>query len=292
MDFERQVEQYRQQAEQALKDWFPGEASEPEVLHVAMGHALEAGGKRLRPVLILAAADLFARRAAPEAAAAAIEMLHTYTLVHDDLPCMDDSPLRRGQPSVHAKYGETVAVLAGDALLTEAFAVLGRGYAEQPEVGLRLVRTLAEASGSLRLIGGQTADTLWEGRQVSAAELDRIHLNKTSALFSAALQMGLLCTDASNESIALGARIGEDLGLAFQIIDDILDATSDAKTLGKQVGGDAAKGKNTYVQLHGIDPSRQRARALTQSALKHCQSLSADTAFLEQLIRTMEARVV
>ncbi|MCC5836097.1 MAG: polyprenyl synthetase family protein [Opitutales bacterium] len=291
MTFDQAFQEYRERVERALRDWFPAGASEPEVLHEAMGHALEAGGKRLRPVLILAAADLFPCRAAPEAAAAAMEMLHTYTLVHDDLPCMDDSPLRRGQPSVHAKYGETVAVLAGDALLTEAFAVLGRGYAEQPEVGLRLVAILAGAGGSLRLIGGQTADTLWEGRRVSAEELDRIHLNKTSALFSAALQMGLTTTEADAATVALGGRIGEDLGLAFQIIDDILDATSDAATLGKQVGGDAAKGKNTYVQLHGIDASRQRARSLTRSALEQCQALSADTAFLEQLIQEMEGRI-
>lgn len=292
MEFDAQFEGYRQQVEDCLWNCFPQASSEPEVLHEAMAHALKAGGKRLRPILVLAAADLFPARVDAGPAAASIEMLHTYTLVHDDLPCMDDSPLRRGQPSVHAKYGETVAVLAGDALLTEAFAVLGRSYAEYPEVGLWLVRILADASGSLRLIGGQTADTLWEGRRVSPAELDRIHLNKTSALFSASLQMGLCCTRADSSAIAIGARIGEDLGLAFQIIDDILDATSDSTTLGKQVGGDAEKGKNTYVQLHGIEASRERARALTLATLNHCQSLDADTRFLEQLILRMQERVV
>lgn len=291
MNFEKTSAVYRERVEMAIREWLPQQDSQPPALHEAMRYALEAGGKRLRPVMVLAAADLLPARVEPDAAAAAIEYLHTYTLVHDDLPCMDDSALRRGRLSVHAQFGETVAVLAGDALLTEAFSVLARAYTAEPAVGLKLVEILSIAAGSSKLIEGQTADTLWEGQVIRADELERIHLHKTAALFSAALQMGLATTKASASALDAGAEIGRELGLAFQIVDDVLDATGSEESLGKQAGGDAEKNKNTYVSLHGIEASRERVRALTYSARERCRQLSDRSGFLQDLITQLEYRL-
>jgi geranylgeranyl pyrophosphate synthase len=291
MDFKKILENYRLLAENAIQEWMPAEDPRLPTLVAAMRHALEAGGKRIRPVMLLACADMFPTRAPAAPAAAALEYLHTYTLVHDDLPCMDDSPLRRGKPSVHVKFGETVAVLAGDALLTEAFHILATAYAETPEVGLSVSRILANAAGAHKLIGGQTADTLWEDQQVDAASLDYIHLNKTAALFSASLQMGAATTTADKETIKILGDIGREMGLAFQIVDDILDATSTSETLGKTASADANNGKNTYTALHGIPNSRKRVHQLTQSAKENCRKLPADSSFLQELIEQLEYRL-
>lgn len=291
MEFKKLLGNYRQLAENAIQEWKPIAAPQIPELAAAMRHALEAGGKRIRPVLLLASADMFPARVPAAPAAAAIEFLHTYTLVHDDLPCMDNSPLRRGKPSVHIKFGETLAVLAGDALLTEAFFILSNAYEKTPEVGLPLSRILSDAAGAQKLIAGQTADTLWEDRRVNAELLDYIHLNKTAALFSASLQMGATTTTADPESIRILGEIGRDLGLAFQIVDDILDATSTAETLGKTTSADAENGKNTYTALHGIPSSRQKVHDLTQSAQQNCQKLPANTQFLQELIQQLEHRI-
>ncbi len=256
-----------------------------------MRYAMEAGGKRLRPVLLLVSADLYPRIADPEPAAAAIEMIHTYSLVHDDLPCMDDSPLRRGKPSVHVEFGESTAVLVGDALLTEAFAVIAAGYSTQPEIGLKLIAQLSAAAGSRRLIGGQAADTTAEDRRVSAEELDFIHLNKTAALISSAFSMGLLLTDAPIQAHELLRRIGRDLGLVFQIVDDLLDATGDEAVVGKPLRKDADNKKNTYPAIHGVKASRARAQELTKQALTNAKKLQTDTDFLEALILHLEHRI-
>lgn len=291
MDFKNKLESYRLLAENAIQEWMLTEDPRLPTLVAAMRHALEAGGKRIRPVMLLACADMFPSRAPATPAAAALEYLHTYTLVHDDLPCMDDSPLRRGKPSVHVKYGETIAVLAGDALLTEAFHILASAYAKTPEVGLKVSRILAEAAGAQKLIAGQAADTLWEDQQVNAESLDFIHLNKTAALFSACLQMGAITTTADDEAIQIFGEIGREMGLAFQIVDDILDATSTAETLGKTASADAGNGKNTYTALHGIPNSRNRVHQLTESARKNCQKIPADSRFLQELIQQLEYRI-
>jgi geranylgeranyl pyrophosphate synthase len=291
MDFDRQFSLHLEAVEAALDNWLPAAAAAPPEIHAAMRYCLAAGGKRLRPVLLLAAARLFPPLADPLPAAAAIECVHTYSLIHDDLPCMDDSPLRRGRPSAHIQFGEATAVLAGDALLTEAFAILGRAYAEQPALGLTLVRLLGAAAGSARLIGGQTVDTLRAGRQVAAAELDYIHLNKTAALLGAALRMGLALTAAPALAAGPVDALGRHLGLAFQIVDDILDATADSATLGKTAGSDARQQKNTYVRCHGLAASRQAARQHTESALAALAEIPADTTFLASLVRDLENRL-
>lgn len=289
--YEAQLNAYRTAVEAALNCTLPPEDARPAVLHKAMRYSLEAGGKRLRPVLLLGAHDLFSKIADPLPAAVAIECLHTYTLIHDDLPCMDDSDLRRGKPTSHKLFGEAVALLAGDALLTEAFRILGTAYADNPSVATALVAELATASGSRRLIGGQVEDTINEGRLLTAEDLDFIHTNKTAALISAALAMGVITTDAVPEKVTLAREIGHTLGLCFQIVDDLLDATSDSTTLGKTTGADQARGKNTYVKIHGIEASREHARVLTEQTLQKLSILSGkEDTFLAWLVRQMLSR--
>ncbi|HKJ91158.1 MAG TPA: farnesyl diphosphate synthase [Oceanipulchritudo sp.] len=283
---------YRLQVEAGLVDLMPPETEEPRAIHAAMRYCLSAGGKRLRPVLLLAAADLFPARADPLPAAVAVECLHTYSLVHDDLPCMDDSPLRRGRPSAHVQFNEATAVLAGDALLTEAFRLLTRHYHAHPACCLSLLDCLGEAADSRHLIAGQVVDTLSENRQISARELDFIHRHKTADLITASLRMGLLLTEAPSEAHEAIARVGHSLGLAFQIIDDILDATSSPDMLGKTVGNDARQAKNTYVSLHGMESSRKRAHEETAQAIEACRNLPGrGAAFLVELIEKLEFRL-
>lgn len=285
------LEHYLAKVENGIDLWLPPATARPSSLHTAMRYSLEAGGKRLRPVLLLAMHDLFPSRGDPIPAAVAIECLHTYSLVHDDLPCMDDSDLRRGRPSCHRKFGETIAVLAGDALLTQAFRILATAYREQPEVGLELVRQLSIAADSEHLIGGQVEDTINEGRTLPEEDLEYIHLNKTAALLTCALSMGATLTLAPSSVRQEAELVGRNLGLAFQIVDDILDATATAETLGKTAGADAARSKNTWVSRHGLEVSRQTVSQLTEQAVQACLGWAPQGGFLVDLLRSMEHRV-
>ncbi|MGC9450621.1 MAG: polyprenyl synthetase family protein [Oceanipulchritudo sp.] len=290
--FDKTYACYRSRFESALEGLLPAPDVPPARIHEAMRYCLSAGGKRLRPVLLLAAADLYPQRADPLPAAVAIECLHTYSLVHDDLPSMDNSPLRRGKPSAHVQFDEATAILAGDALLTEAFRLLGVHYATQPDCCVRLLNCLAEAADSRHLIGGQVEDTLSENTAISPETLDFIHLHKTADLLTAALLMGLHITDCPEEAFIQMRDMGRSLGLAFQIIDDILDTTSTTEALGKTAGNDARTAKNTYVSVHGLEKSRERAREETAGALAACRRLPrARTEFLETLVQKMEYRL-
>ncbi|MBL9214879.1 MAG: polyprenyl synthetase family protein [Opitutaceae bacterium] len=292
MDFTAQLQAYRNRVERGLADLVPPAATRPARLHAAMRYSLEAGGKRLRPVLVLAAADLFgAREADALPAAVAIECLHTYSLIHDDLPCMDNDDLRRGRPTAHRQFDEATALLAGDALLTLAFQLVARHYAALPAVCAALTREIADAAGSEQLIGGQMEDLLAESRaDATAAELEFIHLNKTAAMLRAALAAGGLCAGAGPAELELLRRAGRHLGLAFQIVDDILDATADSATLGKTAGKDARAGKTTYVKVHGLAASRGHARAQSEAAIAALRALPGDTAFLVALVENMAVR--
>ena len=257
-----------------------------------MHYALSAGGKRLRPVLLMATADLYSRKADPLAAAVAIECVHTYSLVHDDLPCMDDSPLRRGKPATHVQFDEATAVLTGDALLTETFRLLAIHYAGQPDCCIALMQCLATAADSQHLIGGQVVDTLSENQSIDAKTLDFIHHHKTADLLTAALLMGLHLTEAPQEAYRQLQIVGQSLGLAFQIIDDILDATAPTEQLGKITGNDTRMAKNTYVSLHGLQASREAASRETAKAIAACEKLPhTDPQFLINLIRQLEFRL-
>jgi len=264
MEFAAELKRRVEQVEAGLDRHLPSASARPGRLHEAMRYSLQAGGKRVRPVLVLAAAEVFGiRDDAAVPAAVAIECLHTYSLIHDDLPCMDNDDLRRGRPTAHRQFDEATALLAGDALLTHAFALLAEAYADRPALAHALIRELADAAGSRRLIGGQMEDLLAERKaDATAAELEFIHLNKTAAMIEAALVLGGQIGGANEDGIASLRLAGRHLGLAFQIVDDLLDATADTATLGKTAGKDAAAGKPTYVSLLGLDAARAKARSL------------------------------
>jgi geranylgeranyl pyrophosphate synthase len=300
MDFNAELKRHVDRVERGLDLHVPPAHTRPERLHAAMRYTLEAGGKRLRPVLVLAAAELFAAKPGDDAAvpaAVALECVHTYSLIHDDLPCMDNDDLRRGRPTAHKAFDEATALLAGDALLTHAFALLAENYSG--ELSRALVRELADAAGSRRLIGGQMEDLLAEKKSnATADQVEFIHLNKTAAMIEAALVMGGFvgigsgeaARRASESEIATLRRTGRHLGLAFQIIDDVLDATADSATLGKTAGKDANANKATYVKLHGIAASQKIAAEHTDAARDALASLNRNSTFLGALIASMSTR--
>jgi len=261
----------------ALDARLPRATTRPASIHRAMRHAVFAGGKRLRPVLCIAACEACGGQAADALhAACAVEMLHTYSLVHDDLPAMDDDDLRRGRPTCHKVFGEAVAILCGDALLTEAFAVLaGQQPANGRHTAADLVLELARAADSRRLIGGQVMDLEAEGTPATPARLRAIHIAKTASLITASLRLGGMCAGATPRKLAALATFGEALGLAFQILDDILDETQTSDRLGKTAGKDAAAAKATYPALIGLDASRRQAAKLTDQALRALDPLGA-----------------
>jgi geranylgeranyl diphosphate synthase type II len=265
-----------------LKAALPPASTRPAVLHKAMAYSVLAGGKRFRPILALAAARACGR---PDesalAAGAAVELLHTYTLIHDDLPCMDDDALRRGKPTCHVVFGEANALLAGDALQTLAFEWLARLPASASPA--RLVAELARAAGSQGVIGGQVEDLLAEGCRPSAGRLRYIHVHKTAVLIEAAARLGAIAGGAPEPQIRRLGRYGRALGLAFQIADDILNATSSPEALGKPVGSDQARGKLTYVAVHGLPASRAMARALVREARAALKGLPGDSDPLQAL---------
>jgi geranylgeranyl diphosphate synthase type II len=283
---------YLNAIEEALIRLLPPPQTEPAHLHEAMHYCLRAGGKRLRPALVLLGADLYGPAVDPLPAAVAIECLHTYSLVHDDLPAMDDSPLRRGLPAAHVEFGEAMAILTGDALLTEAFRLLAYHYRDVPERAVSLIQCLSTAADSRHLIGGQVLDTLGEARSITAADLASIHQHKTADLITAALQMGLLLGSPPSCAEPLIREIGHCLGVAFQIVDDILDTTATTETIGKPAGNDARHQKNTHVTVHGIDASRAAVLDLTGRAIAACRQLpDADTHPLEALIQFLATRI-
>jgi geranylgeranyl diphosphate synthase type II len=271
----------------------PSETTPPEQLHRAMRYSLLAGGKRLRPSLTLAAGEaLGADTDDLMPAACAIEMIHTYSLIHDDLPAMDNDDLRRGRPTCHKAFGEAVAILAGDALLTQAFRVLSADAPHRDaERQVRVIREIATAAGSVdALIGGQIADIEGEGKNVDASTLEYIHRSKTGAMITSSVVVGGIIAGASEEQIDKLRGYGERIGLAFQIADDILDVTSTSEQLGKTPGKDQAANKATYPAIHGIDASTARARQLVDEAVRIAADLNLKTRVLEDLARFIIAR--
>ena len=271
----------------------PSEETPPEQLHRAMRYSLLAGGKRLRPALVLASGE--AMGATTEdlmPAACAIEMIHTYSLIHDDLPAMDNDDLRRGRPTCHKAFGEAVAILAGDALLTLAFRVLASdSAARNPERQIRVIHELAAAAGSMYgMIGGQMADIENEGKQVDAYTVEYIHRSKTGALIAASAAAGGIIAGGSYDEIARLHTYGQWIGLAFQITDDILDVTSTSEQLGKTPGKDQAANKATYPAIHGIPASQARARQLIDDAIATVLTLGRETRVLEEIARFIIAR--
>jgi geranylgeranyl diphosphate synthase type II len=250
-----------------LDDFLPPVTVRPATIHRAMRYSLFAGGKRLRPALCLAAAAACGGREAHALpAACAVECIHTYSLVHDDLPAMDDDNLRRGKPTNHKVFGEGIAILAGDALLTQAFEILVQARAWPRYSHRTLTLELARASGSLQLIAGQVADLEGEGRRISAAQLKYIHERKTSALLCCSARLGGMSANCSPAQLRALTDFGYHVGLAFQIIDDILDVTQTSDKLGKTAGKDTAAQKATYPAIVGLEKSRRIATQLTDRA--------------------------
>jgi len=264
MTFGDWMQATQSQVESQLDQFLPSADTVPHKLHAAMRYALLGGGKRVRPLLVRAAGELFDADADTLArAACALEMIHVYSLVHDDMPCMDDDALRRGKPTVHIAYDEATALLVGDALQSQAFMLLAEGAAIPPARQMAMLRVLAQASGSAGMCGGQAIDLDSVGLALSLQQLEQMHQLKTGALLRAAVVLGALAGKdlTPDEMTALNAY-ARAVGLAFQVVDDVLDATADSATLGKTAGKDAAANKPTYVSILGLEPSRALAEQL------------------------------
>jgi geranylgeranyl diphosphate synthase type II len=252
--------------DRALDRYLPKANTKPGTLHKAMRYSLFAGGKRLRPILCLAAAEACRGKindALP--LACALECIHTYSLVHDDLPSMDNDDFRRGRPTCHKVFGEGIAVLAGDALLTIAFEIVSHAKARRYDMST-LLREVAVAAGSQKLIAGQVADLEAEGKNVKRRELKFIHENKTAAILRTSVRLGAMSANADTKKLSAITTFGQRLGLAFQVIDDILDVTQTSEILGKSAGKDVAAKKATYPAVIGLEKSRAEAKRLTREA--------------------------
>ena len=280
--------------EQSIEENLPPSNAEPAVIHEAMRYAVLAGGKRIRPILAIAAAEAVGAEIAPLLkSVAALELIHTYSLVHDDLPALDNDDLRRGRKTTHVVFGEAIGILTGDALLTEAFSWLAApGQNIDPGRQLRAVAEVAEAVDSRGMIGGQVADLEGEramegsaGNAELAARLDFIHRNKTGRLLTASVLLGGILGGASDPVLELLSRYGRAVGLAFQIVDDLLDAEESAETLGKTAGKDAAQGKLTYPALFGVEEARTRAEILLAESVAVADMIGGPVNYLSEIAR-------
>ena len=280
-----------ERAERALAAALPPDTAPPAELHRAMRYAVLGGGKRLRPLLVYAAGHALGDDGpALDAAACAVELIHAYSLVHDDLPAMDDDDLRRGRPTCHVVFGEAMAILAGDALQALAFEILARCPAIEPTRRIDMLHALARACGAEGMAGGQALDLSAVGRVLSLQELERMHASKTGALIRAAVRLGALTAGATAEALAALDRYAAAVGLAFQIRDDILDVEGEAAVIGKTAGKDAAAAKPTFPSIIGLAASRARLAELTDAALQAVASLGSPAALLRELAHYAAAR--
>jgi geranylgeranyl diphosphate synthase type II len=267
MDLKSYLTSRQKQIDRTLDRYLPGENTRPGTIHKAMRYSLFAGGKRLRPILTLAAAEACEggiEQALPFACA--MECIHTYSLVHDDLPSMDNDDFRRGRLTCHKVFGENIAVLAGDALLTIAFEIVSRAKPTRRYDMSTLLREVAVAAGSQKLIAGQVADLEAEGKKTTREDLCYIHENKTAAILTTSVRLGAMSANAGTKQLSAITKFGRSLGLAFQVIDDILDVTQTTEKLGKSAGKDVAAQKATYPAVIGLDASRAEAKRLTRNA--------------------------
>lgn len=280
------------QVDELLQRLLPGEGDEPTTIHRAMRYSVFAGGKRVRPVLVLAAGESVG--GAPDTLlllGCAIEMIHTYSLIHDDLPALDNDDLRRGKPTCHKVFGEAMAILAGDALMTRCYQVLADLPGLTDSTRLAIIGEIARATGTLDgMIGGQVVDLESEGKEVEPEVLEYIHRSKTGALLSACTRCGGLAASAGVREMAALVSFGQKIGLVFQIVDDILDVTGTSAHLGKTAGKDAKVKKATYPAVYGIDASRSRARELARSAIEDLRILGPRSDGLRMLAEFILSR--
>ena len=285
MTLDQYIAQQQKRVDAALDRWVPTESTDPSVIHRAMRYSLFAGGKRVRPLLAMAAAEAVSD--APlevESAACALEMIHTYSLIHDDLPALDNDDLRRGRPTCHKVFGDAMAILAGDALLTLAFEVLAKLQHADDSVRVRMIAELAAASGTMQgMIGGQVNDLEGEGKVPSAQLLEAIHRAKTGALLRASVRIGAIYAGADRTQWEALSRFGEHVGLAFQIVDDILDVEQSSEALGKTAGKDEKQKKITFPAVYGIERSREMAEQERMAAHVALQMFDERAERLRQL---------
>lgn len=301
-DFEKRLSEKVAEAEDILKRFLPKEEGEAKLVIEAMNYSLLAGGKRLRPIMMLEAFRMFNKNGADESViwpfVAAIEMIHTYSLVHDDLPAMDNDEFRRGRKTTHAVYGAGMATLAGDGLLNLAFETAIKGACTGPQLGeydgvnsnryLAALEVLSTKAGIYGMVGGQCADIVAENstetsQDVMKEVLHFIDENKTGALIESSLMVGAILGGADKEAVSLIEKAGSNVGIAFQIQDDILDITSTAEVLGKPIGSDEKNGKSTYVSLFGMDNSKEKVKQLSQGAEEILTELGFEGCFLQEL---------
>jgi len=280
------LKQKRQLVEKLLEKYLPSENTFPQTLHKAIRYSVLAGGKRLRPILAVTTYECFGGGDANiiNPAAVALELVHTYSLIHDDLPCMDDDDLRRGNPTLHKKFDEATAVLAGDALHDMAFGLIAQTGSTQ------VVAELADAIGTSGMLGGQMADVQAEGKQINLNDINYIHSHKTGALIRASVNIGGILAGVDNRILEMISTYGEKIGFAFQIIDDILDIEGDQKKLGKQVGSDCKNFKATYPGTVGMDQARADATRMIDEAIEVCHQFGVGCEHFEFIARYIGRR--
>ncbi|HIE4785719.1 TPA: polyprenyl synthetase family protein [Clostridioides difficile] len=286
MEFKQCLKEKASFVEKVLKEYMPKEEGYQKTVIEAMNYSLSAGGKRLRPILTLETCKIVGGNedeAIPFAIA--IEMIHTYSLIHDDLPALDNDDLRRGRPTNHKVYGEAMGILAGDALLNYAFEVMLAGSInkENPEKYLKAINEIAKGAGIYGMIGGQVVDVESENKQIEKEKLDYIHMNKTAAMMVGCMRAGATIGGANSEQMEEITKYAKNIGLSFQIVDDILDIVGDEAKLGKKVGSDIENHKSTYPSLLGLDKSKEIAHNLIDEAKKSIEKLSDDVDFLKGL---------
>ena len=295
MDFEKQLQEKIAQIEALLQAYLPKEEGYQRTILEAMNYSVMAGGKRLRPMMMQEAYIMFGGTSqAIGPFMVALEMIHTYSLVHDDLPAMDNDLYRRGKKTTHHVYGEAMGILAGDALLNFAYETAAKSFLLEPEnvnIGKALIK-LSQKAGVYGMVGGQVVDVEAEKKQevITKEKLDFIHHNKTAALIEAALAVGAILSGASDTEVQKLELVARKIGLAFQIQDDILDVTGDQKELGKSIGKDALEGKATYVSMNGLETAAEKVRELTGHALSAMDGLSEENEFLKNLVEHLMTR--
>ena len=296
MDIQKYLQEKKEIVDSALEKYFPKEVEFPTSLHQAIRHSLYAGGKRIRPILSIAAFEAAGGKGDGVVPfACALEMIHTYSLIHDDLPAMDDDDYRRGKPTCHKVFGEALAILAGDGLLTEAFRLMTDRSAWDHLIGderlvLDMIHEVAQAAGISGLVAGQVVDIESEGKEVDLPTLQYIHTHKTGALILVSIQLGARLGGARDNTLKALIHYGERVGLAFQIADDILNVEGEASVLGKDTGSDRSKGKATYPSLFGLEESKRRGKELVELAIQALIPFGPEADPLREIARFIMAR--
>lgn len=290
MNFDKKYSEFLFLTEKGLKKYLES-IKEGSIVSEAMAYSLLNGGKRVRPILALAFCEMLGgdvNEVLPFACA--LEMIHTYSLIHDDLPCMDNDDMRRGKPSCHKKYGEEYALLAGDGLLNLAFETIFNCSDSGKEKAFECGRIISSASGISGMIGGQTIDLLSENKKISLEKLKKLHSLKTGAMITAPCLIGTVCAGGSNKDLENARKYGEIIGLQFQIVDDILDKTSSAEELGKPIGSDEENNKSTYVSLMGLDKAKEESDKLFKQAMSVLEEYPESNAFLKEFTLRLSER--